>query len=268
MPTLHITDTRLAASLCALGFPGAIHTTVHTRTRQTQIEVRFSEPSNRFPALDAAALVQRWKRDRFADEPMHMLAVMMRAQAAYDAILKLQNEGGAIRLVADVIDATSGQPISYKYAPTDRFPVSTASIPPYPDLSLVACLAPLGIGITALLGSHGSHTYPLASQGLPITDSHGSIIRHRTVDLIGYAATGERRLSLEDTQPTHPLVIAYDAMHARQILKREIQRSQANLLVTASDGTAKQALIALNYKGHVGAAVSRHFKAPSTSLGL
>lgn len=261
--------------MIGLGFPGEVWATIHTQSRQTQIEVRFSAASTRFPQLDAVMLVRRWKETRFLKEcvheklvlpaePMHMMAVMMRAQESYDAFLTLQHAGGSMRLVAG--DAPH-QEVFYDYQPGGELRGGTG-VRPLEDLALAACLGPLGIGLAKLHGSRGQHRYEMEPVGLPIRDSAGEVVRYRTADLIAFATTGERRLALEDVNPHHPLVIGYDGMEARKALKKEIQRAVANVLITANDGSAKQALIALDHKGHVGDAVCRHLKAPPGSLGL
>jgi len=262
--SLHVTDTRISSSLLGLGFPGSVHATIHTQTRTTQVEVRFESASTRFPDLDPVALVNHWKHDRLLQEPLHTFAVSMRAQESYDAFLTLQREGGNLGLRPA---PTSERPLYYQ-PHFSRIQHPSSSSVMLDDLSLAAALGPLGIGLVKLHGSHGQHRYEMIATGYPVLDSVGTMIAHRTVDLIRFAERGPRRLALEDTQPLHPLVIGYDALYARQCLKKEIQRAEANLLITAGDGTAKQALIALNYKGHVGDAVSRHFKAPPGSLGL
>lgn len=265
MPSLHITDTRIASCLDALGFDdGQLNVTIHTQTRHTQVEVVFSKPSTRFPLLDPHAIVGRWQRNRMSDEPMHMLAVMMRAQESYDAFLKLQREGGQMCLVPC---AEVQRPLYYKYL-DGCGTYARGNTVTLEDLSLAACLGPLGIGLVQLQGSRGEHRYQMAALGLPILDSAGQLTAYHTADLIPFAPSGPRRLRLEDSNPHHPLVIAYDSMQSRQHLKKQIEFAKANLLITAGDGSSKQALIALNYKGHVGDAVSRHFKAPPGSLGL
>lgn len=275
---LHVTDTRLAACLDTLGFDhGRLNVTIHAQTRETQVEVVFENPSSKFPQLDARQIVNHWKASRFLKplitdagvmpaNPMHMLAVMMRAQKSYDAYLKLQREGGHLQLRS----APCSTPLFYEVIHHSSFVTRHSSNGTHPleDLALAACLGPLGIGLVTLRGSPGQRRYELDALGLPLLDSAGQLTRYRTADLIRFAATGERRLALEDVNPHHPLVIAYDSMQSRSHLKRQIETAKASLLITAGDGTAKQALIALNYKGHVGQTVARHFKAPPGSLGI
>lgn len=282
MQSLHVTDTRMAASLIGLGFAGEVHAITHTRSGKTQIEVRFLRPSTRFPQLNPRMIAAHWDANRFLApyeyclpeaapilcpaEPMHMLAVMMRAQESYDAFLKLQHEGGGMRLVAS---EKPYENVFYRYQHGGLALVGEEGISePTEDLCLAAGVGPLGIGLSRLGGLPGARRYELAPIGLPIRDSAGQMVRYRTADLIPFATSGELRLAIEDVNPNHPLVIAYDGLNARQCLKREINRAQTNLLVTAPDGTFKQALIGLNFKGHVGDAVSRHFKAPPGSLGI
>lgn len=277
---LHISDTRLAACLDALGFDnGQLNVTVHSRTRQTQCEVVFSQPSSRFPQLDAAQIVNHWKASRMLQplalpgggsipaEPMHILAVMMRAQESYDAFLKLQRDGGHLALIAWP-DAQKPRFCEVQWRSSAFCPAGARLLPPLEDLALAACLGPLGIGLIELRGSAGQHRYVMRDTSWPLLDTTGQLVNYRTADLIRFATSGPRRLALEDINPHHPLVMAYDSMQSRAHLKRKIETAKASLIITADDGTAKQALIALDYKSHVGEAVARHMKAPPGALDL
>ena len=277
---LHVTDTRVASCLLALGFAGHVQPTIHTQSGKTHLQVSFEGPSTRFPQLDPVLAVRHWQDNRFLRDyfitttpdapptkipaqPMHMLAVMMRAQESYDAFLKLQKEGGGMQLDTEIVHPPR---LFYRYK-HGAFNYCEAGSVMLDDLNLAACLGPLGIGIVQLHGSPGQHRYELAALGLGLTDSAGATVNYRTADLIRLSTQGHH-LAVQEVNPHHPLVMSYDALYARHLLKKEILRAQANLLITANDGTAKQALIALDYKGHVGAAVCRHMKAPSGSLGL
>lgn len=275
---LHVTDTRVASCLLALGFAGQVQPTIHTQSGKTHLQVSFEGPSTRFPQLDPVLAVRHWQDNRFLRDyfitttpdapptkipaqPMHMLAVMMRAQESYDAFLKLQKEGGGMYLWTD----DPGR-LFYRYTHSIFNPCEAGTVI-LDDLNLAACLGPLGIGIVKLHGEPGQRSYEMAALGLGLTDSAGATVNYRTADLIRLSTQGHH-LAVQDVNPHHTLVLSYDALYARHLLKKEILRAQANLLITANDGTAKQALIALDYKGHVGAAVCRHMKAPSGSLGL
>ncbi|MCG3206271.1 MAG: hypothetical protein KCHDKBKB_03005 [Elusimicrobia bacterium] len=275
---LEISDTRLASAALALGFPGEVHATIHASSRETRITVRFDAPSQRFPQLQLRRLVEHWRSSRFLRpvnaspnetwpaEPGHLMAVAMRAQMAYDALAKAQAEGLHLHLEAER-DA-DGLPMFYDaQIHRDAPPASQHPVRVCDDMALTAALMPLGFQ-PRISGSPGAHRYSLPIQGRPVRLDTGHVHQYSLDTLIAFAQHGPRRLALEDTQPLHPLVIGYDSLHARALLKKEIRFAQANLLITDPAGTARQALITLNAKGHVHAAVERHFHAPPGSLNL
>lgn len=279
MPIL--TDTRLASALLGLGFPGTVRPTVIAATRETRVEVHFDAPSPRFPQLDARRLVAQWEDSRFMrplhlDEhvtlpaqPLHVFAVAMRAQLVYDAYLKAQQEGGSILAAAIFDPAHPGDPIAYepRYARTALMqrPSLTETLD---ELRLAAAVFQLGFPPYRILGSPGMHRYELPLQGLPIRDSSGVLIRHSLRPHITWAGDGPKRLLLFDTQPQHPMVIAYDALHARGELAKIIRTARANLLLQSTALSGQQALISLNAPGHVLRQVETHFHAPPGSLDV
>lgn len=277
MIATYITDTRMAASALGLGFAGSLHSTVHTQTGKPQYEVRFETPSARFPHLELRHCIAHWRDSGMLKplyvnqhltlpaEPLHAFACAMRAQVAYDAYLHAQKTGGIPHLVA----CAEGWAFEYD----QRIELDTQVIcetVELTDLALCAALAPLGIPLLGIKGSDRQRSYTLARNGFAVKAADGVTTSCDALHLTRRAPTAQDplHLALEDEQPMHPVCIGYDALTARRELKRQIGFSQASLIVTDPQGTARQALIPVNYKSHVGDAVARHFKAPPSSLGL
>jgi hypothetical protein len=283
MPLI-LTDLRLASSLLGLDFPGTLHATVIAATRETRVEVHFEAPSERFPLLNPRQLIQQWQESRFLRplaldatislpaEPMHVFAVSMRAQLAYDAYQKAQAEGGNILAVPVLWKPSPGEEERIMAYEAKIEPLAVMSRPlltqTLDELRLAAALLPLGFPPYRIHGSAGQHRYEIPSQGLPIHDSSGRLVQHASGLLTAFAPSGEKRLALFDSQPLHPMVIAYDATHARGELKKAIQTAKANLLLQSQEDLGKQALITLNAKGHVHRQIERHFRAAPGSLDV
>ncbi len=281
MPLI-LTDLRLASSLLGLGFPGTLHATVIAATRELRVEVHFDGPSPRFPQLHARQLIAQWQDSRFLrplplDEhvtlpaqPLHVFAVSMRAQMAYDAYQKVQAEGGSILATPVLWRTRPDTPeiiVAYeakveKLACMSR-PLLTRTLD---ELRLAAAVLPLGFPPYRIHGSTGAHTYELPCSGLPIHDSAEQVVTHSLAPLIAWAPQGEKRLALFDSQPLHPVVTAYDALFARGELKKEIHHAKANLLLQSRAQLGLQALVTLNAKPHVMRQIERHFHAPAGSI--
>jgi len=120
-----------------------------------------------------------------------------------------------------------------------------------------------GVGLLA----HGAHRYQVPALGLPIRDSAGVLTRYHAARLTQRAPTrtDPYRLALEDTEPLHPLCIGYDVLTARALIKSTFKKVRPALIIGAdqSDG---QAIIDIDYQGHVGEAVCRHLQCAPSAL--
>lgn len=273
---IHITDTRIASVALGLGFVGELQTTVHSRTRETQHTVVFNGPSTRFPGLNLNHCITHWKASRMREplvidkitlpaQPLHAYACGMRAQLAYDAMLGMQKTGAIYHLIA----CAGGW--AFKYDPKIELDSQVlCETTELTDLSLCATLAPLGIPLLSLRGSPGQRVYHVARNGFAVRAADGVMTSCDAQFLTRRAPTPSDplHLALEDEQPMHPVCMGYDSLIARQALKKMIMSGMPSLIITDPEGTAKQALVSVNYKGHVGESVCRHFKVPASALGI
>ncbi|WP_395739296.1 hypothetical protein [Prosthecobacter sp.] len=252
--TFNTSDTRLASTLAYLGYPVEFKPTVHEATRQKHVQFFFDQTSIRFTTLPTLhELLTQYRSDQITDVH-HLINVCDRSHQRYDAILRWQKDHTQQRLHLH----ESAKAYTYKAG----IPPPTSGALEYIDhLQLAAALGEIGFQIHDIRGPDRAREYALPFIGLPIIDSHGETFCYRLLEVTRLSPTKEdpRRLALEVEQPMHPLVISYNLLRCRALLKKQIEAAQANLLI--EDGP-RQALIALNPKGHVMDHVTAHFKAP------
>ena len=272
--TLLITDTRLAACFRALGFRYHAETIIQERTDTPRTQFLFELHSLRFPHLNARLIYGAWKSGQLQQtEPMHLLCVMMLAQANYDAMLSMTKDRAAYRLAS----CAGGQLTRYEPGTEAHAITLLAERVPTDDLRLAACVGLLGIPATQITCPQSRrHVFHLAAVGYPVLLADGRQHLHRAVDLIRRAPspTDPLRLQMEIDQPLHPLCIAYDALYNRTELKRELGAQAPLLLVDepthrlTGDGaarellSARQALISSDADGRVMDHVTAHMKSP------
>ncbi len=253
--TTAISDHKLGATLGYLGYPIAeLRPTVHEKTLVKHVQFQFEQQSERFTALPPLdELLKQWRGGMITD-PMHLLKVCERAHTNYDAVNRWQKEKDRQRLHPD----ESLRCYTYKAGSP---PLANGPLKFIDHLQLAAALGEIGLPIHEILGQGREHTYGLAPIGLPIVDSHGTQMRYVLADVMKLAPTREdpRRLALEVSQPLHPLVVVYNLLRCRAMLKKQIDDIKANLLI--EDGP-RQALITMNPTGHTMDCVTAHFKAP------
>lgn len=269
----HIKDLRLASSLTGLGFIPHLRAVVHARggQRSDEVECVFEEAASmRFPALHLGPLLRAWLSGSIRrTDVVHPLAVAMRAQRVLNALNTAQQ-------VHTLPQLTTHDQLSYSYDPDGTplpSPLSPLSSPlsplsyPLTDLALTAALVPLGFPVLSIDGPHGAHCYHVPALGLPIRDSAGVLTRYHAARLTQRAPTrtDPYRLALEDTEPLHPLCIGYDVLTARALIKSTFKKVRPALII-GTDQSPGQAIIDIDYQGHVGEAVCRHLQCAPSAL--
>jgi len=252
--TTTITDHKLGATLAYLGFPCSFAATIHESTRQKHIQFFFESDSVRFPSLPDLHTLLKQSHGGDMPDPHHVMSVCTRAHRNYDAILRWQKEGDQQRL------HPVGNLAAYEYRSGPPIP-AIGPLKHLDHLQLASALAELGFQTLDIIGSDRARTYGLPLFGLPMIDSAGQSLRYNLITVMQLAPTADdqRRLALEVSQPMHPLVIAYNALRCRALLKKQIDAERAKLLI--EDG-GRQALINLNATGHTMDHVTAHFKSP------
>jgi hypothetical protein len=249
-----VQDTRLAASLAALGFPFKAEM---VQPSQGKLAVQFifsgrsTRPGFEAMALSCAALHQAGKLE--AQDAMHPLCVMMRAQRNYDALLAMQH-GRPHRL-----GSTAGDQMTLYTPGQEKFLEAAVETK---DLPLAAALAGVGLPVVRIEGGDGGRRYWLPRHGYARRRADGSVLLEDAQVLIERAPceADPYRLKLEITDPAHPVCYAYDALCTRVLLKAELRKRTP--LLQLQQGAATQALISMNASGRVMDRVTRHMKAP------
>lgn len=254
-PTTEISDHRLGATIAFLGFPCSFRATVHESTRQKHVQFFFEKHSVRFTGLpDLDTLLKQWRGGEIKGAH-HLLNVCERAHHNYDALLKWQKDGDSQLL------RTVGDLLAWRYAAGPLPLHDSHTLRQCDHLVLAAALAEIGFQTFRISGPDRSHLYWLPAFAHAMHDSAGQFVRYdlATVTRLAPTADDSRRLALEDAQPLHPLVIAYNTLRCRALLKKQIDAACARLLIE-DDG--RQALIDMNASGRVMDHVAAHFKAP------
>lgn len=253
--TITVSDHRLGATLAYLGFPCSWTATVHETTRQKHIQFFFEPASVRFPSLpDLDTLLARW-RGGLVTAPLHLMHVCARAHNNYDALLRWQKDGDSQLL--RVVGSLSAW--SYSAGPLPLHDDRT--LRQCDHLQLAASLAEIGFQVFRITGQDRAHLYWLPAFGQAMHDSAGNFVRHDLAAVTRLAPERDdpRRLALEVSQPMHPLVVAYNVLRCRALIKKQIDAESAKLLI--EDG-GRQALIGMNASGRVMDHVAAHFKSP------
>ena len=249
-----VQNTKLAACLAALGFPFKAEM-VQPSQGKLSIQFLFSGRSTRpgFEAmsLNCAALHQAGKLE--AQDAMHPLCVMMRAQENYDALLAMQH-GRPHRL-----GSTAGDQMTLYRPGSEKWFEATVETK---DLPLAAALAGVGLPVVRIEGGDGGRRYWLPRQGYARRLADGTVVLEDAPVLMERAPceADPYRLKLEITDPAHPVCFAYDALCTRVLLKAELQKRTP--LLQLQQGASTQALISMNASGRVMDRVTRHMKAP------
>lgn len=252
--TTTITDHKLGSTLAYLGFPCSFAATVHEATRTKHIQFFFESLSVRFPSLPDLHTLLKQSHGGNMPDAHHVMSVCTRAHRNYDALIRWQKEGDQQRL------HSIGNLAAFHYRAGSPLP-AIGTLKHLDHLQLASALAEIGFQVHDILGSDRARTYGLPFLGLPMIDSAGQSLRYDLLTVTQLAPTTDdpRRLALEVSQPMHPLVIAYNALRCRALLKKQIDTAHAKLLI---EDSGRQALINLNATGHVMDHVAAHFKAP------
>lgn len=255
-----ISNTKLAASLAALGFAWRCQPYHQAETGRTVTEFFFGKQSARpeFATLPIS-IARAWSAGALEKaEPMHALCVMMRAQHNYDRLMDMQR----------------GQPMALKQAKGGCMTVyrpgpelEVIKLRPRldtTDLALAAALAGVGIPTVAIDGIEGAHRYWLPITGYLLKDSLGNMIEHdaRLLMQRDPVPSDPHRLAIEVVNPMHPVTLAYDALSARAQMKRMLNGTTP-MLVTEESGLV--ITVHPDFTGRVADHLSRRTGAPFLS---
>lgn len=244
--------TKLAACLVALGFPWQHKVRHRQADGRDYITFLFGTRSTRsqFPVLDISC-AQAWGKGTL--DEMHPLCVMMRALHNRERILDM-HKGAECHLVA----VAAGHMTKLVPGPENPSILSIPRSVQTDDLDLVSAIAGVGIPPTLITGSAPLHWYHLPRHGFTLKGDQGQPVMHDAHHFMRRAPTAQdpQRLALEDEDPLHPVVLAYDALTVRAELQAIIRRSLPSLLI---EDRGMQAEVSVNYTGRVMDKIARRF---------
>lgn len=254
-----VTNTKLAACLWSLGFAWKGDLVQGSKGGNMAVQFLFHGTSQRpeYAELNLRQMVREHEAKTL--DPMHPLAVMMLAQHNYDRLLDMMKKGLPHRLCSQ-----SGGRL-FIYRPGDEHPTMMHAVDRVQasDLALVAALSLVGLPVIRITGDGDGYRFDLPRLGYLCRIGGETSRQEDARQLMLRAATKEDplKLALETIAPNHPVVLAYDALHARAALKKMIEKKTPLLLIEQSGGP-KQALVTMNSQGRVMQQVEKHLKAP------
>jgi hypothetical protein len=255
-----VTDTRIAAALQVLQFPGETKAHYDVKKKKGLVEFHFGVRSERFPGMHIS-MIEQWRSGELAQkEPLHPFVVMMHAHTNYDALMDMQRTGRSYRLV---ITGEHRLLTVYREGPPHEAMKLRGAAEWSNDMALTAACGLVGLPVNDISGTAGAHSYGLPALGYEMLTEARLPRIYAAADCLRRAPTSADpyRLSLEDTDPLHPVCLGYDVLHHRGKLKRHIEAIKPLLIAENAQGDLK-AILAPNYTGRVMDALTRKFGAP------
>lgn len=253
-------NTKVAASLNALGWPVKITVTERAvednLTGDVLLQLSLYEPNVRQPALKVEPLVKAWERGELSQQkPMHPFLIGLRACNAYD----------------DVQRMIKGQPHRLKLAGDDHCCVyalgtelpalmHAGEVADLSDMSLACALSVMGFPVIQISGEPGRRVFRLPRFGHQIKRADGIWYQPDIITLIKRAEPGQLSLLLEQTEPNHPLIHAYNARHVHGQLLRRINEVRRTITVSPRQHTGAYSFISEFANNRVMDRVQRHLK--------
>lgn len=253
-----VTDSKLASALIMLGFLGHWRKHHNVTQQKTLVEYHFGPRSERFPSLHIG-IAKEWHSGALEKaDPCHPLVIMMHAHHCYDQLNAMQKDGVSMRLV---ITGKHRRLTRYKPGPEHQAMQLRGVAEWTDDFALAAACALVGIPVLQITGGGRLHRYGLPALGYELLNAQGLPCVYAAADCLRRAPTKEDpfRLALEDTEPLHPVCLAYDVLHYRAQLKALID-GKSPLLIVEDDGL--KAILSPNYTGRVMDALTQRFGAP------
>lgn len=264
---LSVSNTKLAACLAALGFRCDCKPLHDVATGRDVREFLFTGGSVRpeFATL-TLAIARSYESGALArSDPMHPLCVMMRAQHNYDRILDMHK--GAVMNLRSVQIRKAGSDdlvcVATEYRrgtaldPDSRFSGRVSC----DDLCLVAALAAVGLPVRDFDGPEGRRRYWLPRFGYAVQSTAGQMGLADAELLLRRAPTARDtlRLQLEDTCPLHPVVLGYEALLSRAVLKKLLHTTSPILHVSS---LGRDVLLSTHHTGRIMDEITARLGAP------
>lgn len=253
----------VASSLAAMGFPVRTQVAQDDRTGNVLTQFFFGQRSLFWSQYKLQAVITSWKKEEMEKlDPLHPFLCGLRAEHNFKMLATAQRTGQHIRLVGD------GQKCASKYEFGEELAslVNAKEVIVLNDMSLVAALGTVGIPVIKIESAGGHHTYTLPVKGHWLMDGPQldgvdlpQAIQYDAVAISRRKEVGKLDLALEESDPLHPLVCAYNTRHVHNQLKRHLGQTKRRIIVRPP-GTNRMAVISDNPAPHVLEAMQRHFR--------
>jgi hypothetical protein len=247
-------STALAAAFGACGFPIRTNATEILELRQAFKLRFFIGAQSQWLALERDPLREaHLTGELLKADPLHPFLQALRAARNYDVLLDVQKTGSRVRLTP----AAQG---AWHYEPGEED--ARLRLMPGPrtnDLPLAAACGVVGIPVVDIEGEQGRRLYRLAARGLRSIELPQP--EWETLHLIRRQMPGKPALALEQSEPQHPLCLAYQGAYSYAALLAHCKRLARNVLIK-DPHSRRRALIPENPSADLLEDVRRHFKIP------
>lgn len=256
-------NSKVAASLNALGWPVRIQLTERAEgdklLGETMLQLSLYEPNVLKPGARIKELIKGWEKGTLSVQmPMHPFLIGLRACNAYEAVLRMM-KGERHRLV----EMAGG--LCTHYVPGEELPglMMSPNVVELRDLSLVCALSVIGFPVIGISGPAGQRSFRLPQFGHALLTAAGDWQMADIVPLIARAEPGKLPLLLEQTDPLHPLVIAYNARHVHAQLLARIAKQRRVLTLGPRKFTGRYSVASEYASDRVMDQVQRNLKLPA-----
>lgn len=237
----------LAACLGALGMPIRSDVVLDERSGE-EVTTLYVGLQSLWNNLGTDSLIADWRSGRLEEaDPLHPFLCGLRACHNATAFASSLRNEDRLRLVP----TTSGHAAIYERGEELLELRHAVELVETPDLNLVAALAVLGIPMI----EHEGGLFRLPRFGHSLMNMDGEWMKHDAQDLI----TRLRNGSLEQHEPQHPLVSAYNARSVHEQLTNHL-RSTVRRVLLRKPRSVRSAFVPENAGGDLLDRVQRHFR--------
>lgn len=247
-------DTNLATALAVLGFVIRTQIIKDDPDRSGRVDTHFFiSDYSEDKKYHRDALLKLWRGgDLELQDPHHPFLQTFRARRNVNYLLRALHSGTFIRLmgVANSHAAVYAEGTELPSLMDSNNRVTTL------DLRLAAALGTVGIPVIKISGHGGRKEFTLPRYGHQMMLPGGGGV-YDAAELIKHQE-GSRDLLLEQTQPDHPVVSAYNALRVYGQIKTHLSHETA-LIMLRPPGTSRTALVSENASGRVMDRARSHF---------
>lgn len=265
-------NTKIAAAFNQLGFPVKVQVTERAvnddLTGDVLVTFLFYEPNVKTPALRIKPLVEAFEKGELeANNAMHPLLTGIRVNNSYEVIMARLKTGCDVKL-QPVLQRSEFEGVppmerAMCYAFGTPRTLTVDALWPTNDLSLAVACSVIGVPIAGIDGTDGNRRFWLPKYGWPLQRADGTWHSADSEQLCTRANPGKSLdLLLEASDPSHPLVVAYEARIIHGQLLKRIRERRRTLIVGPKEHTGRYSFISEYASGRVLDQVAANLKLP------